>query len=310
MHRSINLAGDSFTMQSFPTQQSLRDFYAPFGCDGVEVVLCGPVPDQVHGQVNGLHLIFYTSFIDFWRGDEAALLKEFGTPEVWQQFYEAKRGEELEVILRGQAETAKALGAKYMVFHMGDNRLEEFYTGRKKYTDRQVVEACCQFVDRALDGFSGPTLLLENMWSGGMTLEDPDLVRLALDSITYADRGLLLDTGHLMATRPGLKNEEEGLAYVHERLEKLGEDASAIRGMHLHCAAPTVSPFGTPPQGDFWQRFSRAYGHLNEVDPHRPCPQGIALARELGVEYLTYELSYGDLADWRQKLSAQTGVRL
>ena len=33
-----------------------------------------------------------------------------------------------------------------------------------------------------------------------------------------------------------------------------------------------------------------------------------ALAKELGLDYLTYELSHGDLTDWRQKLSAQTGL--
>ena len=83
------------TLMSLPMTASVLTEYGDLeeacrscGCDGLEVVWGGEelpctVPQALHV---GYHLTFYPDWLDFWRGDRAALTEKFGSEEVWRTF--------------------------------------------------------------------------------------------------------------------------------------------------------------------------------------------------------------------------------
>ena len=78
------------TLMSLPMTASVLTEYGDLeeacrscGCDGLEVVWGGEelpctVPQALHV---GYHLTFYPDWLDFWRGDRAALTEKFGSEE-------------------------------------------------------------------------------------------------------------------------------------------------------------------------------------------------------------------------------------
>ena len=91
------------TLMSLPMTASVLTEYGDLeeacrscGCDGLEVVWGGEelpctVPQALHV---GYHLTFYPDWLDFWRGDRAALTEKFGSEEVWRSFYGGPEGRE------------------------------------------------------------------------------------------------------------------------------------------------------------------------------------------------------------------------
>ena len=59
------------------------------GFDGLELLPCetdgrGVVPKE---RVAGVHMSYFPYWLDFWRGDEQALLGEFGTLDACERYY-------------------------------------------------------------------------------------------------------------------------------------------------------------------------------------------------------------------------------
>ena len=91
------------TLMSLPMTASVLTEYGDLeeacrscGCDGLEVVWGGEelpctVPQALHVVY---HLTFYPDWLDFWRGDRAALTEKFGSEEVWRSFYGGPEGRE------------------------------------------------------------------------------------------------------------------------------------------------------------------------------------------------------------------------
>ena len=61
----------------------LSDMIRQYGFDGIEFMLCAPWDRAMYppAYIKGVHLLFWPSWLDFWRGDKAALLAEFGMEE-------------------------------------------------------------------------------------------------------------------------------------------------------------------------------------------------------------------------------------
>ena len=67
----------------------LSDMIREYGLDGIEFMLCAPWDRTMYppAYIKGVHLLFWPSWLDFWRGDKAALLAEFGTEENIRAYY-------------------------------------------------------------------------------------------------------------------------------------------------------------------------------------------------------------------------------
>ena len=94
---------------------------AACGCDGLEGVWGGVEPPWSipEGLRFGYHLTFYPDWLDFWRGDRAALMRKFGSEPVWRAFYGGAEGEQtLLDLYRADLKRALAWGARYVVFHL------------------------------------------------------------------------------------------------------------------------------------------------------------------------------------------------
>ena len=64
-------------------------------------------------------------------------------------------------------------------------------------------------------------------------MTDPELVRYFIENIEYKNKGIMLDTGHLLNTNLDINNEEEGIDYLVETISNLGDMKDYIKGIHL-----------------------------------------------------------------------------
>ncbi len=318
MKHCINLASDPWSLAEFDTAGDLRAFYERFGCDGIEIILCGDgYEDKIlSGMVRGLHFVFYPEWIALWQDDYAYLDRVFGSRTAWQEFYSAKSGAELLEIYKKELLTAEKLGAEYVVFHIGDNPLEEFYTLKQRRSDAEIIRHSADFLNCLFDGKTATCkLLLENMWLGAMNLTNPDTTHEMLSAVKYENTGLMLDTGHLMVTNPHLRDAEQACGYIHKILDMHTDILSKICGVHLHQSL----------SGEYFSSFERTCGHLrgtyiekymctgkhlSKIDPHNPfIAKGLpALIERISPEFLVYELSRRDMQSWEERLLAQKAV--
>lgn len=319
MLQTINLSSDAWSLAPFSDAGALREYYTKNGCQGIELILCG---EEFQGKIQkgmiiGLHLVFYPEWICLWNNDFAYMDREFGGREQWQRFYCLKNRDELLDYYRHELEVAKSLGAQYVVYHMGDNALDEYFTLQARYTQQQQLDASCEFLNALFSREDeGLDLLLENMWLGCMNLTNPENTAYALSHIHYPSTGLMLDTGHLMCTNPRLKSQEEGCEYIHQILDRHGAMAQKIRGVHLHASlsGEYQSCLPLPPPShtlDYLNRFAAANAHLRKIDLHQPfTAQSLPeLIQRISPSYLCHELRHGSsIAEWEAALQSQ--VRL
>lgn len=273
------------------------------GCDGLEGVWGGEdLPQDLPEALRvGYHLTFYPDWLDFWRGDRAALERKFGAPDVWRAFYSGPEGREtLLRLYREDMERAVAWGAEYVVFHVSDVSLEEGYTYRWEHSHREVIDAALEVLGLLLDGWEPPfPILVENQWWPGFTFTDPELTAHLLDGIPAEKKGIMLDIGHLMNTDTDLTTQAEGAEYVHRMLDRHGALCRHIRGIHLHqslSGAYVRTHTGALPPGlpeDYLARFGVSYAHILKIDPHQPWtdPAVRGIVERVGPDYLVHELS-------------------
>ena len=156
-------------------------------------------------------------------------------------------------------------------------------------------------------------LLMENLWHPGLTLTEPEVTGLLLNRVRYQNKGIMLDTGHLMHTDLTLRTQEEALAYIRRRIEEQGEAVrKAIRGIHLNQSLTgdyMASVAAHPPalSRDPQKRMEQVYTHAFSCDRHRPftCPGVQAFIEWIDPEYLTFEFISRSRAEQEAMLKVQ-----
>lgn len=314
MYQSLNLPISEYTRRACGGWDGLHTTCIRLGINGVEGIWAGMeiLEDFPPGLLVGYHLMFYTDWLDFYRGNRRALLDKFGSRQGIRDYYRGANGpEELLAQYREDLDRAKKLGAKYVVFHVSDVSNEEGYTYRWKHTNREVIRASVELINALLaEETLGMEFLVENQWWPGFTFTDPEETARLLDGIRYPRKGIMLDTGHLMNTNPDLVTERDGLRYITEMLDRHGSLSRMIRGIHLHQSLSgayvrehTGSLPPDFPMQDAVKQFSYGYQHILQIDQHRPWtdPGVAALVKRIGPAYLTHELS---AADWAAQVRA------
>jgi sugar phosphate isomerase/epimerase len=318
MKTLTNLTTSTYDLDRFPSREALLSFLNEFSLDGVELLACDPDPRDIvpKERVVGQHMLYYPYWLDFYRGDEAALLREFGSLDVCESVYGGSTKQVLVDRVRADFANAEAYGVEYAVFHVSDAGIGEAMSGAFRHSSAEVIDATCELLGEAFSGAQyRPLLLLENLWQPGLTLTDPAMTRRLLEGVSYENVGLMLDTGHLFHTSEGIATQEEGLSYIHRMLDCHGALTERIRGVHLHqsiTGAYAASVREHPPElGDTyeeraWQMFTYAFA----IDQHRPftCAGVRELIERISPEYLTFEFVTNDLAQHRSFLSEQIRV--
>jgi len=251
----------------------LEAFLERNGLDGIEMMFCAPWDTAVHRQerIHGVHLRFWPSWLDFWRGDYNELLRQFGSKENIIASYGGLEREDWLNLYRENIRLAKQAGAQYLVLHVCHNRLEEALDWRFSASDRGVVEATIEVVNAVADEIpSDMPLLFENLWWPGLTLLDKNMVALLLEKVKHPYIGIMLDTGHLMNTNQELRSEEQGIEYVLDVLAGLGEYSRYIRGIHLHYSLSGDYVKQTRAQGRRPCSLGESISHVLNIDQHLP----------------------------------------
>lgn len=106
-------------LDPFPRAGDLHEAISACGLDGLEVIWGDPA-FAGHGMepslTVGYHLPFWHDWVDFWRGDEKALLRKFGSPGAVAGFYGGRDPACLIERYRQELERAVALGLNTSYF--------------------------------------------------------------------------------------------------------------------------------------------------------------------------------------------------
>lgn len=285
------------------------------GFDGVELMVCG---EDTRGilrpeDVVGLHMSSFYCWLDFWNGARSRCEQEYGS---WERACAVYGGATRQALIdRFRADLADAVryGAEYMVFHVADSTARETMSGRYAHTDEEVIDAACAWINAAMDGVTdGPVLLLENLWEPGLTFTRPELTARLLEGVRYPNKGIMLDTGHLLHTDLSLRTQKEGVAYIHRCLDAHGELCRHIRGVHLNqslTGAYMKRVRRDPPQlsEDYDEKMGQLFGYVFQADQHKPftCPGMGELIDRISPDYLTFEFISNDLPQHKNMLRRQ-----
>ncbi len=269
------------------------------GFDGLELLCCDEDPRALipPERVVGVHMCFFPYWLDFWRGDKAACLREFGGEKAMTAYYGGDTREALLTRFRRDLDAAARYGAEYVVFHVSDAAVEESFTGRYRHSDEEVADAACELLNTLFEGRSeGPLLLLENLWQPGLKLTSPALTERLLEGVAYPRTGLMLDTGHLLHTDLSLKTQREGLSYIHRVLDGQGALTERIRGVHLNQSLTggyvrRVQKRPPALSEEYEKRALQTLRYAFRVDRHKPftCAGVEGLIARIAPDYLTFE---------------------
>lgn len=302
MYELIPLPLSAGTLAEYGGAAGLRRALADLGCQGVEAIWAGePVPAEFPRELAvGWHLTFFTDWLDLYREDRAMLLEKYGSMEEARRFYGGLGADYLLQVYRADLARAKALGVKYIVFHVSDVSIEEGYTYRWRHSPEEVIDGAAEVVNALLgDREDSFDFLMENLWWAGLTMAEPELTARLLERVRCPKKGLLLDTGHLMNANPALRDQREGVDYIHRMLDRHGGLCRYIRGLHLHQSLSGAyvrehTGFVPPdlPRGSI-EQYSVNYRHIQRIDRHEPWTDTAAasLVERLRPDYLVHELS-------------------
>lgn len=316
MDQMMSLPMSAGVLSEYGDRAGLCAELKSLGLHGIEGVWAmEPIPAAfLQGLVIGYHLTFFSDWLDLYRENNRALNEKFGSLEAARSFYGGLGPDYLMRFYQEDLERAKALGAKYIVFHVSDVSIEEGYTYRWRHTSEEVIDAAVETANALLAGQRADfDFLLENLWWPGFTMTDPALTARMLDGVHYPRKGIMLDTGHLMNTNTALATEPDGVAYIHRMLDDHGSLCNYIRGIHLHQSLSGVyvreHTGAVPPElpKDCVEQFSANYGHVLQIDRHQPwtIPEARSIVTRIQPDYLTHELLAGHSAARRKAVRTQ-----
>ncbi|MBU3803601.1 MAG: sugar phosphate isomerase/epimerase [Candidatus Cellulosilyticum pullistercoris] len=293
--------------------EDIKAFVSKNYMDGIELGLTidynlEKIPKEI---IVGVHLSFYPMWLDFWRGNKEQLAKQFTTKEALYAYYKGETPECLVENYKKQYERAKALGARYMVFHVSHVLPEDSFTWQFDYTDKEVMEATLELVNRAFPNEEeGPLLLFENLWWPGLNYKDAMLTKWFIDKVQYPNKGYLVDVSHLILNNSQIGTEKQAYDYIKETIEALGETKKWIKGLHLNKTLPkhymqrnhSYLLQKYQETKDSKQKLTILKKHINALDGHMPFDHPMAkkivdLIQPLYCVYETaptsrYELAY------------------
>ena len=283
------------------------------GLDGIEFMLCAPWDRTLFppAYIKGVHLLFWPTWVDFWRGNRSALMAEFGSEDNVRGYYGSLDVADWVEGWRENLRRAAACQPQYLVFHVAHNCTSEMYTRTFSVTDEEVIRADIELVNAIVGEIPrGCNLLFENLWWPGLTFQKPQLAAELLARVSYPDTGFMLDTGHLMNTNLDLQSEAEGAAYVQKIYHELGELGKRVYGIHLHQSLSGTYTREMMRRHVGWKTpldWQTAMDYVMHVDQHQPFHTDAArrIVETVQPMYLVHEFQHRSRDDLARKLRIQ-----
>lgn len=316
MKHTVNVVSENEWLKAFRDRDDMESFISSCLCDGAEVLRGGDDDTGIYcpGNVIGCHLYFSPDFLDFRRQDEKALLTHFKSREEYEGYYRATNPEEQMLHYRDDMDYAEKMGAEYVVMHVNDVSNEEILTWKWLHSNEEVIRGMAELTNECIRGRNYHfKLLFENLFTPGMTLLDPGETELMLSLTDYENKGILMDTGHLMCASGTVDTEDEGIDLVLDTVRKHGELAGYIRALHLHKS--TTGQYirqhmlrnDLVPEDDFYDRFNQTYSLILNMDTHSPfeSPRVREILDAVEPEWVCHEISARDRNEKKERVLTQ-----
>ena len=316
MKLTVNLTTSPEDLDRFASREELEALIRGF--DGVELMYYGEDERKIvpPDRIVGFHMSNHNHWVDFWRQDEAALRREYDDLETAKAAFGGTLDpEKLVEEFRRDFALARRFGAQYAVWHVSDAGIRESFTRKYRHTDEEVIDAACEVINAALAGEEDDSLvlLLENLWLPGLRFTRPEITARLLEGIRYPNKGIMLDTGHLLHNELDLRDETEGVDYIGKLLDAHGSLAGSVRGVHLNQSITgdyALSMMEHPPElgKTYRERSWKMFSHAYAVDKHRPfTAPGVRelIMERIAPEFLTCEFITDDNAQHGEFLRRQ-----
>ena len=311
----MNITTSGEDLNRFQSREDLNAFYRTYELDGMEVLQAGVdernLIDPAH--VIGVHLRYDAGWMDFWMGDEARLMVEYGDPAEWIRCFGGSGRAALIRAYQDNLDFAATMEPEYLVFHVSDCSMIESMRREYHYTDEQVADAVIELIN-ALHIHGEPWLLLENLWYPGLTMLRPEIWQRLKAGIRYPKVGMMLDVGHLLHTNIALRTDDEAVDYIHQVLDRY-DDLSFIKGIHLHQSltgayAADLKQNWQPVEGDYTTRLWEVLGHIFRIDTHKPflTPRIGEILRRIQPDYVVWEQISAGRQEHGDQLAQQLAV--
>ena len=248
-------------------------------------------------SVVGLHMHYFPFWLDFYKGNSERVAAEFDSLDKAFLYYGGTNKDALIRRFKSDLDTAHKYEAEYVVFHVSESSAAENFTLSFEHTDAEVIDASCEILNEVFADEDGSiALLVENLWQSGFKFTCPNMTKRLLDGISYKNKGIMLDTGHLLHTNTAIKTQEEGIDYIHSMLDCHKELCTHIRGVHLNqsITGDYIERIKTSPPPllpTYEERSMQMFMHAFKTDMHLPftCSKVKALIERISPEYLTFE---------------------
>jgi len=293
------------------TGKTLPQFIEALGLDGVELMVykTEPYAQSYNKETVGAHLNYWPYWLDFWRGNEKIIQKQFQCEKDCRLYFcGAHCGTEWLKVIKANIRAALVAEPEYLVWHVAEVGPREIFTFAFKYTDEEVVIRAAEVFNAVAKEIPpGVTVLFENLWWPGLRLTDAALVKEFFSLIKRDNVGIMLDTGHLMNTNEKLRTEEEGVDYICHKVKELGEGAKLIKGIHLNCSLSGKYVQGITHAAPQEINERNVMLHVSNIDQHRPftTPRVWEIIDLIKPRYLVHELSYKNFMDFAEKIKMQ-----
>lgn len=304
MKKIMNITTCAEDLTRYRDNADLVHFYRQFGLDGLEVLQAGEDERNVIAPENviGVHLRYYSAWMDLWKENDERLLAEYGDRETVARVFGGLTKQALSEAYRVNLKFALPQKPEYLVFHVSECTLAESMLRRYHYTDEEVIDAAADLVNEWTDSIEGqPWLLFENLWYSGLTMQKPELIPRLLERVSHPRTGVMLDIGHLLHTNPALRSMDQAIDYIYETLAGFGNDLSFIRGVHLHQTlsgkyAQYLMQHWRPGTGDYQEKLWTLLPDIFKIDSHQPflSPRLSQLLEMISPDYLVYEFISAD----------------
>jgi len=185
----MNLSTYQYDIERFNYDyKKLEEFLEKNNMDGIELLkpLMWQEETISKNVIKGIHLSYYPSWIDFWRGNQKELLRQFGDIDSIKKYYGDIKKDIIVENYRKEIEIADRLGAEYVVFHVSHAQLEHAYSYNFTYSDSEIIEATVELINEVFKGLNtNIKLLFENLWWPGLTMLDKNIALTLLEKVNY-----------------------------------------------------------------------------------------------------------------------------
>ena len=292
--------------------QSLGEYVASMKLDGIEQVIYDNNMILKYKELTiGVHLEYWSYWIDFWWNNQQRLDYIFESNEEKKHYYKAQNIYEWIEYIKKNITLALNLKPQYLVWHVSEANVQEIFTYNFYYNDRQVLLATSEVFNEVAKIIPDNVLILfENLWWPGLRLNSMENVVYFFEKLKHNNVGIMLDTGHLMNTNINLTSELEASIFIKDIVNNLGSFASLIKGVHLNCSL----------SGQYQKKFIEQQFKFCEFDKHRLWEHIIKIDKHeifqtkapsflidyIQPQYVVHELAYDNLILLRNKIMAQS----